>query len=239
MHREIATDAVAGAVIVIKAGVPQWAPCECVQRRTGGTFREPYRGQRDVAFQHAGEAVLHLRAWCAHDHGARDVGGAVFILGARIDQINLIPVDLAIAGGGDAVMGDRGVFRRPRDGIKTEIGQCAGCAAVPFQRFGHLNLIQMAVRCFACHPGEETGECRTIADMGLAHALNLHRVLAGLGQLDGIAGAFELCTGLLQAVEHGGGRAARIGKHGLALQAIEGRGKRFRRVQAHGIAEML
>jgi hypothetical protein len=38
----------------------------------------------DMAFEHAGETVAHLRAGIADHHGAGDVGGA--ILGAGVDQ---------------------------------------------------------------------------------------------------------------------------------------------------------
>ncbi len=86
MHREVAADAVAGAVIEIDAGLPQELPRQRVDLRAGGAVGKYRARDRDMAAQHAGEAVAHFRGGFADRDGAGDVGGAVFILRAGIDQ---------------------------------------------------------------------------------------------------------------------------------------------------------
>ena len=76
----------AGAVIEIDAGLPQELPRQRVELRAGGAVGKYRARDRDMAAQHAGEAVAHLRRRLADRDGAGDVGGAVFILRAGIDQ---------------------------------------------------------------------------------------------------------------------------------------------------------
>ncbi len=90
MHGQIRAHAVAGAVIVIEAGFPKRLARKGVERRAGGALGEAHRGERDMAFEHAGEAVAHFGGGLAHDHGAGDIGGAVGILAAGIDQEDLV-----------------------------------------------------------------------------------------------------------------------------------------------------
>ena len=76
----------AGAVVVVEAVRPQRRARQGVERRAGGAGREAHPGQGQVALQHQGEALAHLRRRLADGHGAGDVGGAVQVLGAGIDQ---------------------------------------------------------------------------------------------------------------------------------------------------------
>ena len=57
VHVEVVAHAVAGAVVVVEARLPQELARERVELRAGGAVREARRAQRDVAAQHTGEAV--------------------------------------------------------------------------------------------------------------------------------------------------------------------------------------
>src|SRR5262249_39955507 len=86
VHAEIRTDAVAGAVIVVEAGLPQAHPRQRVKLVATGALWKAYARERDMAFQHAREAILHLRRRAADGDGSRDVGGAIEILAAAINE---------------------------------------------------------------------------------------------------------------------------------------------------------
>ena len=84
VHRQIAADAVAGAVVEVEAGLPT-APARangssCAPVVPSGKHRAR---DGDVALEHAGEAVAHLRGRRADRDGAGDVGGAVLVLRRR------------------------------------------------------------------------------------------------------------------------------------------------------------
>ncbi len=238
MHRQVAADAMAGAVIVVEAGLPQRIACERVERGAGRAFGEARGGQRDVALQHAGEAVLHLRRRLADDHGARHVGGAVRVLSAAVDQEHLVLVDRAVGRVGDAVMHHRAVRAGAGDRVERQVAQGSGAGAEAFEGFRRIDLGQAAVRRLARQPVQEVRQRGAVADMRLARAFDLDRVLAGLGQLHRIGGALDLRAGLVQAVEDRGGGGGGIGDDGLALQRIERRREIGRPAQAHRIAQM-
>ncbi len=120
MHREIAADAVAGAVIEIEPGPPQKLPRQSVELRAGGAVRKHGAGDGDVALEHQSEIAAHLGARRADGNRARDVGGAVFILAAGIDEEQLARCDAAVAGAGDAVMHDGAVGTGAGDGGERE-----------------------------------------------------------------------------------------------------------------------
>ena len=88
MDRQEAADSVAGAVGVIEARFPQRPPGEAVELASARALGKDRGRDRDMALEHAGEAVAHLVGRLADDHGAGDVGGAVDILAAGIDQVD-------------------------------------------------------------------------------------------------------------------------------------------------------
>src|SRR5690606_25679447 len=106
VDRKEAADAMAGAMGVIEPDLPQILPGEAVELRAARALREAGGGDRDVALEDAGEAVLHLGRRRTHRDGAGDVGRAVRILAARIDQIERIHLDLAVRLRAHAVMDD-------------------------------------------------------------------------------------------------------------------------------------
>src|SRR5216684_2064926 len=123
MDGEIAADAVAGAVVVVEPDLPQRAARQRVELRAGGALGEAAGGERDVALEHAGEAVAHLRRRLADRHRARDVGGAVEILRAGIDEIERARLEPALALGRGAVMHDGAVGPGAGDGGKAQIAE--------------------------------------------------------------------------------------------------------------------
>src|SRR5438105_151874 len=80
-------------------GLPEELPRQRVDLRAGGAVRKYRARDRDVAAQHPGKAVAHLGRRLADRDGAGDVGGAVLILRAGIDQQQIArrnpPVGLA------------------------------------------------------------------------------------------------------------------------------------------------
>ena len=117
---EIAADAVAGAVIEIEAGLPEELPRQRVELRAGGAVRKHRARDRDMALEHEGEVPAHLGGRRADGDGAGDVGGAVVVLGAGIDQEQFVRRDAAVAVARDAVMHDGAVRRRRRRWWETK-----------------------------------------------------------------------------------------------------------------------
>ena len=209
MHRQIAADAVAGAVLEIDAGLPQELPRQRIELRAGGAVGKHRARDRDMAAQHAGEAVAHFRRWFADRDGAGDVGGAVLILRAGIDQQEIAGRDPPVGLAGDAVMHDGAVRSGAGDGRKRNVLQRAGVAAEGFQRFHGVDLGQMARGRLAVDPGEEARQRHRVAAVRVAGALDLDRVLAGLEQRHGIAAAHHLAAGAFdQAAQRVGGSGA-------------------------------
>ena len=62
MHREIAADAVTGAVLEIEAGLPEILPGQRIELRAGGAIGKHRARDRDMAAEHPGEPVAHQRA---------------------------------------------------------------------------------------------------------------------------------------------------------------------------------
>ncbi len=104
MDREETADAVAGAVRVIDAVGPEELPrqrIELATRRPGGEARAI---DGDMPFEHLGEAAPVFGGRLADGNRARNVGRAVGILPARIDEIEHAGGDLAVARLVDAIM---------------------------------------------------------------------------------------------------------------------------------------
>src|SRR5712672_787186 len=129
MHGEIAADAVPGAVVEVEALRPQELAREGIELRAGRPLGKNRAGDRNMAFEHASEAVAHLRGRLADGDGAGDIRGAVLVLGAGVDEKELARCDESIARGRDAVMDDCPVWPGPRDGRKRYVLEQPGVAA--------------------------------------------------------------------------------------------------------------
>ena len=98
VHRQIAADAVAGAVIEIQPALPQRVTREGVEIARRRALGKARRGNGDMALQHQREALAHFLPWVADGDRARHVGRAVLVLAARVDQEQLARLELAVGG---------------------------------------------------------------------------------------------------------------------------------------------
>ena len=96
VHRQVAADAVAGAVIEVEPLRPQELARKGIELRAGRAVGKDRARDRDMTLEHAGETVAHLGGRRADRDGAGDVGGAVLVLAAGIDQEQLARRDRAI-----------------------------------------------------------------------------------------------------------------------------------------------
>ena len=85
--------------------------------------RLPWRWR--YALQHAGEAVDHLGGRLADRHGAGDVGGAVLILAAGIDQVERARRERQVGFGRALVVRQRAVGTERRNGVEAQILEAA------------------------------------------------------------------------------------------------------------------
>lgn len=99
------------------------------------------------------------------NHGAGDIGGAVFILRAGIDQQEIARRDAPVALAGDAVMHDGAVRPRSGDGRERHVLQRAGVAPEGLQRLDGVDLGELAASGLPVDPGEEACQRHGVADM--------------------------------------------------------------------------
>ena len=145
----------AGAVIVVDPRIPKRFAREGIERSAGRAFREARGRKRNMTLQHTGKTVAHFRGRCADNHRACHVGGAVRILSARIDQVDLVAADRTIARACDAIVRKRGVRRRAGNRIETDVDKRVRCAPVAFQHFRRLDFAQLAARGLSSDPGKK------------------------------------------------------------------------------------
>ncbi len=106
MDREIRPDAVSRAVVEIEAGAPKRAARQRIDLGPIGSRRKDCASDRDVTFQHTGEPVAHERARPPDGDRAGDIGRAVFVLRAAVDEKNAA-LDFPIGLFADPVVRDR------------------------------------------------------------------------------------------------------------------------------------
>ena len=208
VHRQIAADAVAGAVIEVEAVRPQRLPRERIELRAGDAFGKHRARDGDVALQHQREALAHFGSRLADRDGAGDVGGAVLVLAAGVDQEQFAGLDGAVGRAGDPVMHDGAVRPGAGDARKRHVLEQSGVAAEALQRLDRADLGELAVRRLAVEPGEEARHRRAVADMRRARARDLDRVLDRLHHRDRVGPARHLAAGVADDPRQriGGGR---------------------------------
>ena len=234
MHREIAADAVSGAVLEIEAGLPEILPRETVELRAGGAVGKHRAGNRDVPAKHAGETVAHFRRRLADRNRAGHVGGAVFILGAGIDQQQIAGRNAPVALAGDAVVHDGAVRAGAGDGRERNILQRAGLPPEGLQRLDGVDFRQRARGRFAIDPGKEAHQRHGVALVRRSGALDLGDVLHRLEQAHRVVAAHRLAAG-------GGDQAAQRVRRGRAVEgdrSAAAREFRQRRRQRVGLPDI-
>ena len=162
-------------------------PRQRVELRAAGADRKARPGERDMALEHAGEAVAHLAGRRADRHRAGDVGGAVAILRARIDQIERVGRDRQRGRRRDAVVDDRAVRAGAGNRVEGDVDQFRavsqrGLGAECLQPLDRGDLVDGPGRPDLVEPGQEAHHRGAVADMGAARAGEFGCILARLRQ---------------------------------------------------------
>ena len=130
-----------------------------VDLRARGALGEDRAGDGDVALEDPREALAHLGGRLADGDRAGDVGRAVLILRAGIDQIDLAGPRVAIGRAGDPVMRR---WRRsgpaPLDGRERDVTKLARLRPKVLQGLDRIDLRETSRRRLAVEPGQEA--CR-------------------------------------------------------------------------------
>ena len=120
VDREIRPDAVARAMIEVEARSPKRGARQRVDLGAVRSGREDGARDRDMAFEHAGEAVAHERARPPDGDRARDVGRAVLVLRAAVDEKDAAP-DFPVGRFADPIVGDRRIRPSAGNGREREV----------------------------------------------------------------------------------------------------------------------
>ena len=135
---------------------------------------------------------LHLRRRRADGERAGDVGRAVEILCAGVDQIERARLEHPFAWRGRPVMHHCAVRPGRRDAVEADVLELARLAATFFELDGGGHLVDPPRIAGLVEPGEEACHGHAVAQVRGARALDLHRVLDRLGQDAGIRAGNEL-----------------------------------------------
>ena len=125
---------------------------------------------------------------------ASDVGRAVFVLAAGIDEKQFAGGDAPVAAAADAVMHDGAVRSGAGDGRERDVFQHAGIAAEALQGLDGIDLGQASLRRFAIEPGQKARHCGAVAQLRGFGAGDLGLVLDRLHRHDRIAAAQHLAA---------------------------------------------
>ncbi len=160
MHREIAADPMPGAVIEIEPGRPQRPAREGVEVLAARPLGEPRRGDGDVALEHESVMAAHLGRGRADGDGARDVGGAVGILAAGIDEIERVAGEAERGRAHRPVMHDGAVRPHAGDGVEADVLELARLAAQLLELHRRGNLVDAARRHRCRRANSRSGRAR-------------------------------------------------------------------------------
>ena len=162
-------------------------PHRCTGQRVdllpGRALWKPRHRHRDMTAKNGGKGGDHRRCRRADEHGAGDIGGAVMIVRARIDQQQAVLDKDAVLAGDGAVMDNGAIRPRPADGLKAGGQKARACLSQRQQMTGNFGLLQ-AMRRTAVKPGKEAHHCGTILDMRAAGAVKLGFILVRLHRRD-------------------------------------------------------
>ena len=110
---------VAGAMRIIEADRPHRRARQRVNLLAGGAFRKTRRRHRDVATQNSGKGGDHSRRRRADGNGAGDVGGAIIVMRAGIDQQQAVLDKHFVLPLDGTVMHDRAIRPGPADRLEA------------------------------------------------------------------------------------------------------------------------
>ena len=191
-----------------------------------------------MPLQHAGEAVAHFARGRTDRHDAGDVGGAVLILPAGVDQEELAWLDRRIRLFGNMIMRACPMRAGRRDGREAGVLEQPGRLTAREQPCGGGQLGLAALGAFLLHPAQEAHHRRAVADRGGAVPGDLGGVLDRLGQHHRIAKRQHLGAACFQRLRDGGNGALGIGHDTLARKAGQIPLERRAVVQPYRIAQM-
>ena len=208
----------AGTVVEIETRPPQGNPCERIYLRARGALGKNRAGNGDMALEDAGEPVAHQSGWLAHRNGAGDVGRAVLILTARINQ-KYPSADLRVGLDGHTIMRNGGIGAGGGDGRKRNVLQLARVAAESFERLRRIDLAEISARRMDCEPMQKADHRGAVPQMRIPRAFEFGRVLARLHRDDRILAELAGAAGLFQDRGELGWRRGEIEQDFLALFA--------------------
>ena len=185
----------AGAMGKIGTGLPERDAGERIEIAAACALGEAGEADADHALQHQREEALLLLRHGAYGDRAGDIGRAVDILRAGIDEEHRAGLDGGVCVGGHAIMHDGGVGTSTGDAVEGHVLQrvllaFADAAAHLFQLLRDGDFRLRAWR-GAVEPGEELHHGGAILQMGAGGALQLDAVLAGAGQAGRIDGLHQ------------------------------------------------
>ena len=162
----------------------------------------------DHALENARETVAHLGRGRADGDRARDIGRAVDVLAAGIDEEKLARAQLAVGCLGHTVVHDRAIRPRAGDRVEADLLQGLCFRALGFERAHGCDLIDAAVGRFAIEPCEETRDSNAVAFVRDTRAADFSLVLARLGKNARIGGVADVAARAAKALPdpHVGGR---------------------------------
>src|SRR5207342_3241478 len=148
-------DAVSSAVVEIEPSLPQCCAGQRIELRAAGVLGEDGSRNGNVTFEYARETVAHFVTRLADDYSASDVGGAVFVLCARIDQEQLIFTDAAVRSLRHAVMHDGTIRPSTGDCGERDILERSRIAAKGLKRGHRINFGEFARGRFFIEPDQK------------------------------------------------------------------------------------
>src|ERR1700730_2653831 len=187
----------AGTVVEIETGPPQRNSRERIYLRACGALGKNRAGNGDMALEDTGEAVAHQSGWLAHRESAGDIGCAVLILAARINQKYPL-ADLRVGLDGHTIMRNGGIGAGGGDGRKRNVLQLAGVAAEGFERLRRFDLAEISARRMDGEPMQKVDHRGLVPQMRIPRAFEFGRVLARLHRDDRILAERAGAAGLFQ-----------------------------------------
>ena len=192
-----------------------------------------------MALEHQCEAAAHFGRRRADGDGPGDIGRAVRILAARIDQIERAWLQLAVGLRCDPIVHDGAVRAGAGNRVEAQVAEQVGVAAIALQPVGGGEFVDTAARRFPGQPGQEAGERGAVPPMGVARPFQFHRVLARLGKLAGVGVPLDQRAGRSENLKNPVGGSRGIDQHLAAGNAGKRRFERVRRLDGDAIAQML